>query len=190
MRVAQTPDQLITANKALNNFYVNAVTYMEAWLGDSVSIRFIKNTLGNLLFHFCHGLVKIMVEHLKFTIVMRCTIWYHLHNLRNVKNTHGRVLLSEKLQAIIFNFTKSKFLPGCFMFFKLNKWYQIVQRITFELVKTILHYLQGLLLRIALIIVKDAYLLAGVLYNERHIYLFYFFFALFCRRLFLKKPRS
>ena len=28
-----------------------------------------------------------------------CTIWYHLHNLRNVKNVHGGVLLSVKLQA-------------------------------------------------------------------------------------------
>ena len=33
------------------------------------------------------------------TIVMRCTIWYHLHYLRNATNTHGEVLLSVKLQA-------------------------------------------------------------------------------------------
>ena len=25
--------------------------------------------------------------------VMRCAIWYHLYNLKNVKNTHGVVLL-------------------------------------------------------------------------------------------------
>ena len=25
------------------------------------------------------------------TYVMRCTIWYHLYNLKNVKNTHGGV---------------------------------------------------------------------------------------------------
>ena len=25
--------------------------------------------------------------------VMRCAIWYHLHNLKNLKNTHGGVLL-------------------------------------------------------------------------------------------------
>ena len=30
---------------------------------------------------------------------MLCAIWYHLHNLKNVKNTHGGVLLLEKLQA-------------------------------------------------------------------------------------------
>ena len=31
--------------------------------------------------------------------VMLCTIWYHLHNLKNAKNTHGGVLLLVKLQA-------------------------------------------------------------------------------------------
>ena len=25
--------------------------------------------------------------------VVRCTIWYHLYNLKNVKSTHGGVLL-------------------------------------------------------------------------------------------------
>ena len=31
--------------------------------------------------------------------VMRCAIWYHLRNLKNVKNTHGGVLILVKLQA-------------------------------------------------------------------------------------------
>ena len=30
---------------------------------------------------------------------MRCAIWYHLYNLKNVKNTHGGVLILVKLQA-------------------------------------------------------------------------------------------
>ena len=30
---------------------------------------------------------------------MRCAIWYHLHNLKNVKNTHGGLLILVKLQA-------------------------------------------------------------------------------------------
>ena len=30
---------------------------------------------------------------------MRCTIWHHLHNLKNVKNTQEGVLLLVKLQA-------------------------------------------------------------------------------------------
>ena len=29
---------------------------------------------------------------------MRCLIWYHLYNLKNVKNTHGGVLILVKLQ--------------------------------------------------------------------------------------------
>ena len=36
-----------------------------------------------------------------FSYVMPCTIWYHLYNLKHVKNTHGGVLLSVKLQAEI-----------------------------------------------------------------------------------------
>ena len=31
--------------------------------------------------------------------VVRYAIWYHLRNLKNVKNTHGRVLILVKLQA-------------------------------------------------------------------------------------------
>ena len=34
--------------------------------------------------------------------VMRCAIWYHLYNLKNVKNTHGGVLILVKLQASSF----------------------------------------------------------------------------------------
>ena len=36
------------------------------------------------------------------SIVMLCTIWYHLQNLKNVKNAHGGVLLLVKLQAETF----------------------------------------------------------------------------------------
>ena len=32
---------------------------------------------------------------------MFCTIWYHLYNLENVKNTHGGISLLVKLQAYI-----------------------------------------------------------------------------------------
>ena len=46
---------------------------------------------------------------------MRCAIWYHLYNLKNVENNHGGVLLLVKV---------------FFTFFKLNKWHQIAQRIT------------------------------------------------------------
>ena len=64
---------------------------------------------------------------------MRCAICYHLYNLKNVKNTHGGVLLLVKLQAKVCNFTKSN-TPACvfFTFFKLYEWYQIAQHITYN----------------------------------------------------------
>ena len=31
--------------------------------------------------------------------VVRCAIWYHLYNLKDVKNTRGGVLILVKLQA-------------------------------------------------------------------------------------------
>ena len=50
---------------------------------------------------------------------MRSAIWYHLCNLKNVKNTRGGVL---KPKAC--NFTKSSTPPRVlFTCFKLYKWY-------------------------------------------------------------------
>ena len=58
---------------------------------------------------------------IKREYVMRCAIWYHLYNLKNVKNTHGGVLILVKhTSPWIF-----------FMLFKLYKLYQIAQRITY-----------------------------------------------------------
>ena len=49
---------------------------------------------------------------------MFCALWYHLYNLKNVKNTHEGVLLC--------NFTKSNTPPKVFFtFFELYQWYQI-----------------------------------------------------------------
>ena len=65
------------------------------------------------------------------TTVMRCAICYHLHNLKNVKNTHGGVLLSVNLQVETCNFTKSNTPPWLiFLFFELYKWYEIAQNIS------------------------------------------------------------
>ena len=46
------------------------------------------------------------------TYVMLCAIWYHLYNLKNVKNTHGEVLLLGSIPPWVF-----------LMFFELYKWY-------------------------------------------------------------------
>ena len=55
---------------------------------------------------------------------MLCAIWYHLQNLRKVKNTHGGVLLLGKLQA---------FHQGCFLHLLIfYKCYQIAQNVSYE----------------------------------------------------------
>ena len=59
----------------------------------------------------------------KRMIVMFCAIWYHLYNLKNVKNTHGGMLLLVKFKT---SNTRSRVI---FTFLKLYKWYQIAQRI-------------------------------------------------------------
>ena len=59
-----------------------------------------------------------------------CTIY--LYNLKNVKNTHGGMLLLVKLQVKACNFTKSNTSSWVFfIFFKLCKWYQIVQSVSY-----------------------------------------------------------
>ena len=68
------------------------------------------------------------------TYEMLCAIWYHLHNLINVKNTHSRVLLLVKLQAAgtyVKNGTNGFYLESkckapstyvaCLIFTKTNK---------------------------------------------------------------------
>ena len=65
---------------------------------------------------------------------MLCAICYHLYDLKNVKYTHGGVLVLVKLQALACNFTKSNTpLWMFFSFFKLYKWYQIAQSVLFIL---------------------------------------------------------
>ena len=41
---------------------------------------------------------------------MLCAIWYHLYNFKNVKKTHGGVLLLVKSQALL----QVTLLHGCF----------------------------------------------------------------------------
>ena len=64
--------------------------------------------------------------------MVRCAIWYRLSNLKSLKNTHGGVLILVKLQAKVCSFTKINTSPwGFFTFFKLYKWCQIAQCITY-----------------------------------------------------------
>ena len=52
----------------------------------------------------------------EFKYVMRCAIWYHLYNFKNVKITHGGVLILVKLQALAVNV--AKFLATCGLAFR------------------------------------------------------------------------
>ena len=49
--------------------------------------------------------------------MMLCVIWYHLYNLKNVKQTDGGVLLLVKLQAKACNHTKIDTPPWVFLCF-------------------------------------------------------------------------
>ena len=69
-------------------------------------------------------IIQIITKHLNYIWTeskeLFCALWYHLYNLENVKNTHGGML-------------KVKLLHECFSrFFKLYKWYQIAQRISYD----------------------------------------------------------
>ena len=80
---------------------------------------FFNHQLSNLSFS------RIVNIDNQITFVVRCAVQYHMHNLKNVKNTHGGVLL-------LVNFNKSNTPPWVFFtFFKLYKWYQMVQSATF-----------------------------------------------------------
>ena len=51
---------------------------------------------------------RLVTEVIFLSYVILCAIWYYLYNLKNVKNTHGGVLILVKLQAV-----KLTLLHGC-----------------------------------------------------------------------------
>ena len=60
---------------------------------------------------------------------MLCEIWYHLYNLKSVKDIDGGLLFLVKLQIQSVTFLKAAPLPpwAFFTFFKLYTWYQVAQ---------------------------------------------------------------
>ena len=83
------------------------------WLGKIVNSTINKNSNFMSPDQLTGSLQFIQMSHIRTRnlIVMRCAIWYHLYNLKTVKNTHGGVLLLVKLQALACNFTKSSIPP-------------------------------------------------------------------------------
>ena len=55
---------------------------------------------------------KNVIQQCVIQYMVRCAIWYHLHDFKNVKNIHGGVLILVKLKpATLLNLT---FLHECF----------------------------------------------------------------------------
>ena len=69
----------------------------------------------------------VFFQRCSYVAQMLCAIWYHLYNLKNVKNAYGGVLALVKLQVSAQNSPKSNIPSAFFTFFKLYKWYQIAQ---------------------------------------------------------------
>ena len=62
-------------------------------------------------FGVMYAFLNNRVQVIKFgSYVMHCAIWYHLNNLKNVKNTHGRVLILVQPATIL----KLTLLHECF----------------------------------------------------------------------------
>ena len=51
---------------------------------------------------------------------MLCAIWYHLYNLKNVKNTHEGMLLFVKWQAHVFEILQM--IPNYVVHVRYKKW--------------------------------------------------------------------
>ena len=75
----------------------------------------------------------LLAYYWRYIIIFICVIWYHLYNFKNVKNTYGGVLLLGKSQALKLQAVTKSNGPSWvfFSFFKLYKWYQIMQCIAF-----------------------------------------------------------
>ena len=98
-------------------------------------ISFIVSTGNRVVYMFSYCCFLYWLHILLFWWhVVRSAICYHLHNLKNVKNTHEGVLILVKLQALACNFTKTNTPPWVFFtFLKLYKWYEIAQCTTYLL---------------------------------------------------------
>ena len=70
-------------------------------------VVFLLITKGYLVCTFKSSVEEILVSYYLFYSLKErsyqkfCAIWYHLHNLKNVKNTHGGIPLLVKLHAYI-----------------------------------------------------------------------------------------
>ena len=87
--------------------------------------RFIKTILSGFLNCFCFWLIQQLQKCNAWNDTL-CAIGYHFYNLKNLRNTHGGVLLLVNL----CNYSNSNIPQWVFFtFFKFYKWYQVTQSI-------------------------------------------------------------
>ena len=116
--------------KYIFKFQSVSLTTWNMFLYASVKIFYVESAQRCL--HEQHNKDNFWSLWNKKKYMMFCAIWYHFYNIKNVKITDGGVLLLVKLQLLACNFTKSNTPPWVFFtFFKLYKWYQIAQSITY-----------------------------------------------------------
>ena len=60
------------------------------------------------------SIIKIITVYTRKINEVRYAIWYYLYSLKNMKNTHGGVLILVKLQALALIFSgKETVVPYC-----------------------------------------------------------------------------
>ena len=75
---------------------------VDGWLGSEYTSGTVVLMVFFIYAHGCFYRKYFLHMHVDvFLYTMFCAIWYHLYCLKNVKNTHGGVLLLVKLQAFI-----------------------------------------------------------------------------------------
>ena len=97
------------------NHWITALNYSFGWKAWTITTG---TSLLQIIFCVRHETLfdKILNRGLSSKIVwntnaMLCSIWYHVYNLKNVKNTHGGISHLKKLQALAWNSTKGNNSP-------------------------------------------------------------------------------
>ena len=98
-------DYGIIKKKNVKNTHEGALLLVKL---QSEACNFTKSNTLSWVFFTLFKLYKLCQMAQSITYMMRCTIWHHLYNLKNVKNTHGGVLISV---------LKLTLLHGCFSHF-------------------------------------------------------------------------
>ena len=99
----QTPRQTLLNNiRNINEWILShgKDQLIQTFLHGNTKCTLTVNRLSlNATIEYLLSTEKIQISSFQLINVVRCAIWYHLYNLKNVKNTHGGVLILVKLQS-------------------------------------------------------------------------------------------